>query len=290
MELELDRKEIFLVSVIILMILAWTIGNLGGAYFGMEDEKIEGDDEHGAESGAGGAVLEIPDFLGDVFFVFVILGTGAWFLVSNEGLKKKFMSGAAFLLIFSSLYFLDYIIPAVFSIFSRFGAILPEIEYSYIPDIIFGNGDQSIFSSVGSSVGILIFLCSMFVVIFLFIRYKKISEQSSETEEDISSTADKAITELHEGEDVRDVIIRNYQKMLIILEREGVKQEISFTPRELKRMALARLSLREGTIEEMTRLFEEAKYSDHPLGEKERSRTIDNLKQIRNELEGMEDA
>lgn len=293
MDLELDRKEMVLISVIILMILAWAIGNLGGAYFGMEDEKI--DREPGrAEGTAGGSPLGIPDFLegyaGNVFFVIVMLGFGGWFLFSDEGWKSKSIRGGAFLAVISLIYFSDYFLPKIFSISSRFEDVLPDIEYPSISDIVFGSNSQSIFSSAKSSIGILILLSSILALIFFYIRHKNLSEQSSETEENISSTADRAITELHEGEDVRDIIIRNYQKMLIVLEKEGVKQEISFTPRELEKMALSRLQLSEGTIDEMTRLFEEAKYSDHPLGEKERRRAIDNFKQIKDELKGMKNA
>jgi len=273
------------------MILAWLIGNLGGAYFGMQDEEIrrstERTDYDGEETPF---ALNIPSFLGNVLFFTVILGFGGWILFSDEGWKTKGLIGAVFFGMISVIRFSDYIIPRIFLIFSRVRAFFPDIEDSFTPDIGFGNGSEPFFSPIGSSIGVLIFLVSVLTVIFFFIRHKKLSEQRIEAEEDISSTAERAITELHKGEDVRDIIIRNYQKMLIILEKEGVKQEISFTPRELEKLALNKLSLTEGTIDEMTRLFEEAKYSDHPLGEKERNRAMDNFKQIKNELEGIEDA
>jgi len=275
------------------MILAWLIGNLGGAYFGMQDEEIGGTPERtDYERGETETLfdLDIPDYLGVVLFGTVILGFGGWILFSSENLKTKGMIGAVFFGMISVIRFSDLIIPRIFSIFSRFKAAFPDTEDSFVPDIGFGNGSDPFFSPVGSSIGILIFLISILALIFFFIRHKKLSEASSEAEEDISTTADKAITELHEGEDVRDIIIRNYQKMLIILEKEGIKQEISFTPRELEKLALHKLSLKEGTIDEMTRLFEEAKYSDHPLGEKERGRAIDNFKRIKDELEDMKNA
>ena len=293
MDTQFDRKEIFLVSVIILMILAWAIGNLGGAYFGMQDEFIEGEPGR-AEGSAGGSPVEIPDFLegylGYAFFSMIILGIGGWFLFSDEGWKRKSIRGGAFLAVISVIYFADHIIPKSLHLLSRFGGILPDFEFPSITEFIFGEGSQHVDPSFGSSIGILIFLSSILIVFFFFLRYRKFSEDSFTAEEDISSTADKAITELHEGEDVRDVIIRNYQKMLIILEREGLDQEISFTPRELEKMAVAKLSLTASTIDEMTRLFEEAKYSDHPLKEEERKRAIKNFEQIKDELEVVEHA
>lgn len=290
MDLDLDRKEIFLVSVIILMISAWTIGNLVGAYFGMEDEDIGGPTERAEHDGATTPFsLDIPDYLRDIFFVLIILAFGGGILSSDESWRGKSLRGAVFLCVISFIYFADYIFPIFLSTLSRFSSVFPDIDY-FFPEINFENGFEQIFSPIGYSVGILVLLTSVLVFILFFIRHKKLSKQSSETEEHISSTADRALTELHEGEDIRDVIIRNYQKMLIILEKEGIKQEISFTPRELEKIALSRLPLAEGTIDEMTRLFEEAKYSDHPLGDKERKRAIDNFKQIKDELEVLEDA
>ncbi|MFP4001041.1 MAG: DUF4129 domain-containing protein [Thermoplasmata archaeon] len=288
MDLDFDRKEIFIIGVVILLIVAWLIGNLSGAYFGMQDEEMNREPERLDHEGSGKA-LHIPDFVGDILFFTVILGLGAWFLFSEDGWKSKSIRGGAFLIVISVIYFSDYILSPFFSALSGFKSVLPDIEYPTIQDIGLGDVSRSTSSSIGPSIGILILLASTLVVVFFLIRQKKLSEQDPQTEEDISSTADKAITELHEGEEVRDVIIRNYQKMLIILEREGVKQKISFTPRELENIALDRLPLKKETIEEMTKLFEEAKYSHHPLGEKDRERALANFKQIRDELGDMKD-
>ncbi len=292
MDLQFDRKEMFFIGIVLLMILAWTLGNLSVAYFGMEDQAVNREPDNPDYEGGSSTpfAIDIPDFIRDILFVGVIAGFVGWLLFSNEGWKRKSLRGAAFLAVISVIYFSDYIFPKLLSILSLFGAFLPDVEYSSIPEVIFGEGSQQIFSSIGSSIAILVFLASILIALFLFLRYKKFSEEDSVAKEDISSTADRALTELHEGDDVRDVVIRNYQKMLIILEEEGVHQDISFTPRELEKMVLAKLTLTEETIDEMTELFEEAKYSDHPLGEKERNRAMDNFKQIREELEGVEDA
>ncbi len=292
MDLKLEGKEILLVSVIILMILAWLIGNLGAVYFGMEDEEVRGSPEREEYDDRDQTPLafDLPDFLGNLLFATAILGFGGWFFFSQESLRSKGIIGAVFLGFISVIRFSDRIMPIVFSALSRLKSVFPEIEDSYAPDIGIGDGSEPIFSPVDSSIWILLFFISILIVIFFFIRHKKLSEDEVETEEDISSTADRAITELHEGEGVRDIIIRNYQKMLIILEKEGVEQDISFTPRELENIALERLPLEERTIDEMTKLFELAKYSDHPLGDKERTRAIDNFKQIREELGGNENA
>ncbi len=294
MELDFDRKEIFLISVIILMIVAWTIGNLGGAYFGMEDERIERREREEPDYDEEGqiTVVDIPTNIVRIFFGgLLIAGVVSIFISPNEDVLESLYRHIPKLLLIGFIYLLIELGPYIERTGARLEQILrPDIEFPTISDILPGESTHPISSASGHSIGILIFLVSTVVIIFFLIRHKNLSLQSSDTEEDISSTADSAITELHEGEDVRDVIIRNYQKMLIILEREGVQQEISFTPRELEKMAVERLSLRKKTIDEMTKLFEEAKYSDHLLGKEERTRALDNFKQIKNEIEGKENA
>lgn len=294
MDLQFDRKEMFLIGIILLMILAWTLGNLSIAYFEMQEEDITGERQETGYSKGGQTAFDIPVWTIRAFFYgFLLVGIVSIFIAPKEDVMGSLWKHWPRLLFIGVLFGLSHIIPYI----ERFGTWLseglaPHVELPSMPEVFSENGSQSIFSSGGSSIAILILLASILVVVFFFIRHKKASEESSETEEDISSTADKAISELHyrDGDDVRDVIIRNYQKMLLILEEEGVHQEISFTPRELEKIALANLALTEETIDEMTGLFEEAKYSDHPLGEEERDRAIDNFKQIREELEGDKNA
>ncbi|MEF8835470.1 MAG: DUF4129 domain-containing protein [Candidatus Thermoplasmatota archaeon] len=276
------------------MILAWTIGNLGGAYFGMQDEELEGSDRRGSNYDDEGqsSAFNIPINLVRIFIGgLLIAGVISIFIAPNEAVLDSLFRNLPKLLIIGLIYLLIELFPYI----ERFGSWLEEslrinIDLPSMPEVLSENGSQPISPSSGYSIAILVLLASVLAVLFFFFRYKRISGGQSKTEEDISSTADRAITELHDGEDVRDVIIRNYQKMLIILEQEGIKQKISFTPRELEKMALSNLPLTEKTIDEMTALFEEAKYSDHPLSEKERNRAIKNFKQIKEEIEGMKNA
>ncbi|MEF8874780.1 MAG: DUF4129 domain-containing protein [Candidatus Thermoplasmatota archaeon] len=292
MDLQFDRKEMFFVGIVLLMILAWTLGNLGVAYFGMQDEDIGGEAEQPDYADGDTAAFDIPVKMVRYFFYGILVaGALSIFIGPKEDIKKTILNHIPRLGFIAVLFFLPEMLPYI----KRAGKwlnrrVISDIELPSMPEVFPETGSQQILSPFGSSIGVLILLGAILVIVFFIIRHKHASEESSETEEEISSTADKAITELHEGDDVRDVIIRNYQKMLIRLEEEGVHQDLSFTPRELEKMALAKLTLTEETIDEMTELFEEAKYSDHPLGEKERDRAIDNFKQIREELGGDKDA
>ncbi len=290
-ELKFNRKEVFLISVILFMILAWLIGNLGGAYFGLEDEKIERHMKQPDDEEAEASFNISTKLVRIVFFVFIIAGIVSIFIAPKENVKDAFLEHLPKLI---SIVFL-FLLFEMYRYIESLG-ILQEnlfdlnLEHPFISELLSEETSGSPLSDLGPSTVILIILISVLISVFFFIRYKKHSKQKSEREEDITSTADRAIREIHNGEDIKDVIIRNYQKMLIILEEEGIHQEISFTPRELEKKALSKLPLKEKTIDEMTTLFEEAKYSDHPLKEEKRDRAMENFRQIKAELEEEENA
>ncbi len=285
---QFKKKKIVIIGIIIILLLAWTLGNLSVSYFSMEGEDLwRGDETEVGDSGRSPAgYIDISKYIIDLavgaVFVFASIGI----LISpTEELKKK--AGQLFFTFIGVIvaWNRDLIRSYIFSI------DLPEINLPSFPNISFGEVIDPIRSSQATSnisgIGVLLFLVTVLVFTFLlFRRMESSSEDSKDKEENISKTADRALEELHEGKNVRDVIIRNYQKMCLILERKGVNQEISYTPRELENKALNQLSLKEKTIDKMTKLFEEAKYSDHPLKEKERDRAIENFKQIRDQLGG----
>lgn len=82
----------------------------------------------------------------------------------------------------------------------------------------------------------------------------------------VQRVLEEAAGELAEGRDARDVIIRLYGKLLSRL-RPVVGSVDPHTPEEIRTLHLERLGIRHGAAERLTRLFEEARYSSHPLGE-----------------------
>ena len=57
------------------------------------------------------------------------------------------------------------------------------------------------------------------------------------------------------------------------------------TPRELEDLAVRRLDVTADSAETLTSLFEEARYSEHALGEPDRDRAVRSLETIRADLE-----
>ncbi|MEF8831904.1 MAG: DUF4129 domain-containing protein [Candidatus Thermoplasmatota archaeon] len=105
-----------------------------------------------------------------------------------------------------------------------------------------------------------------------------------EMEESLSSTLNKAIDDLHEGEAVRSTIIRCYREMSRILEVSGAKNDDFKTPREFKDEAVKKIPVQEKIISNITYLFEEARYSPHTLGEDKRDRALQHLKKLKEGL------
>jgi len=90
-----------------------------------------------------------------------------------------------------------------------------------------------------------------------------------------------AIEELEVGGDVRSVILACFHRFCALLGARGITAQGALTPRELEGLAVERLRVSRDASETLTSLFEEARYSEHPLGEADRQRAIESLAGIR---------
>ncbi|MFO7791737.1 MAG: DUF4129 domain-containing protein [Candidatus Saliniplasma sp.] len=114
-----------------------------------------------------------------------------------------------------------------------------------------------------------------------------IEEDKKEVAEEISRTVDRAVEELSRGDDIREVIISVYQDVCTLLEESGVSNEDTITPREFKRKASRSLDIDEDVIKDITKTFEEARYSIHRLEEGDRERILNEFKKLKKEVEVM---
>ena len=136
--------------------------------------------------------------------------------------------------------------------------------------------------------GIVAFLLAQKVIPFMKSSPER-EEEEKGLEDQLSSTMDQAVTELRQGKDVHSTILRCYQRMCLILEEKGAKNFKFMTPREFEKQALRTLDVSTSKITEIREVFELAKYSGYELGEKERKKALNALKELRNELEGYDD-
>lgn len=82
----------------------------------------------------------------------------------------------------------------------------------------------------------------------------------------------RTLLDLEAGEDFRTAVLACYQRMCSLLETRGVRRQEPLTPREIEGLALAELGLSQGSVDDLTGLFEEARYSVHEIGPFQRDR------------------
>jgi hypothetical protein len=96
---------------------------------------------------------------------------------------------------------------------------------------------------------------------------------------------DESLDDLASEPDARAAIIKCYRRFERVAARARVPRAPWQTPDEFMVQALARLALPRPAVERLTRLFEIARFSDHPLEELERGRARRCLEEIRSVLE-----
>jgi Domain of unknown function (DUF4129) len=96
---------------------------------------------------------------------------------------------------------------------------------------------------------------------------------------------DDALQDLRLGSEVRQVILECFRRFCALLGRRGIPDQDNLTPRELEGLAVSRLQVPAEAAASLTFLFEEARYSEHALGEADRRRAVESLETLRAALE-----
>ena len=96
----------------------------------------------------------------------------------------------------------------------------------------------------------------------------------------LAQSAQDAIDALRSGESVEDAVIRSYLHMSRVLQEErDIQRESAMTPREFEHL-LAQLGFPPAPVQELTRLFEKARYGSQLSGEREEQRAVASLRAI----------
>ncbi len=189
-----------------------------------------------------------------------------------------------------------------------FGFLPLTVLFNLLPDIRLPFDISSPFPPSFLNIGLilLLFLFGIFFTVYIYLKVherrintakgenhisridgyissrEKIEEQ--DIEDSLSSTLDKAITEIDEGSDVRRTIINSYHEMTRVLEEKGAENDDHMTPREFKDQIIKEIPGAENFVSNITFLFEEARYSPHELKEKDRKEVIRHLEELKEEL------
>jgi hypothetical protein len=106
---------------------------------------------------------------------------------------------------------------------------------------------------------------------------------SAAAREELAKALAEASAALDAGADPRTTIVRLYQRLLVELVPK-VGDIDRLTAEEIRTLPLAQLNVRPDAAEALTRLFEEARYSTHPLGPSSADRCREALRAIEADL------
>jgi hypothetical protein len=95
------------------------------------------------------------------------------------------------------------------------------------------------------------------------------------------------LDDLRAEPDPRRAIILAYARMEATLSRGGVPREESEAPLEYIARALLELDVRPEPVHRLTDLFEQAKFSDHPIDAGMKEEALEALEDVRADLRGL---
>jgi hypothetical protein len=111
-------------------------------------------------------------------------------------------------------------------------------------------------------------------------------EHEQTVAEDFAASIGDAIDDLKSEPDARRAVIAAYARMETVLARNGLKRRPSETPVEYLRRILLGLTSRGDAVSRLTSLFEQAKFSKHPIDAAMKQDAINALQEIRDDLQG----
>jgi hypothetical protein len=110
------------------------------------------------------------------------------------------------------------------------------------------------------------------------------SAAGASVEDDVAASISLAIDDLESEPDARRAVIAAYARMEGVFGSHGMRREASETPMEYLRRILLGLTTRVEAVRRLTGLFEQAKFSDHPVDGSMKQDAIDALRVIRDDL------
>ena len=125
-------------------------------------------------------------------------------------------------------------------------------------------------------------LLAVFAAIVM--RRRALSLEARTIEEALAEVMDDALDDIRAENDPRRAIIAAYARMEKLLAGFGRARAPSEAPFEYLARVLLELRVSRHPVEALTELFERAKFSAHALGAEDKSRAIDSLEAVRDEL------
>lgn len=288
--MDLKEKKLLVFSIFIVFLSSWFIGNLmnlrvvGGEEFVFFPEGFEN-----------------IAFISSIVFILIPISYISYISYRSKK-ESEFILNNLIILGFWIFVFFSGLVLIIFGIwpFTLLLRFLPNVPFGLDIDLSIG----PFYLNIGLI--LLILLIGMFFSIYIYLKvhesriktknrdlglsdiekniYSKEKTKQETIEDSLSSTLNKAITEIDEGGDIRNTVINSYYEMTKLLEEKGAENEESMTPREFKEEITKKIPSTKNFVSNITFLFEEARYSPHELREKDRNEVIDQLEELKEEL------
>jgi hypothetical protein len=156
-------------------------------------------------------------------------------------------------------------------------APLPDPS-SHIPPTVFtANPSQWVVTAVAIGMAVLLFGLGIFV--YWYYLKKKHSGELHPIQR-LANEAQNALDEIYAGGNLKNIILRCYAQMNAAVQQSyGIRREAALTPREFEQI-LVEKGLPQAPVQNLTLLFEEARYSSKEAGEREEHKAISSLEAI----------
>lgn len=245
-----------------------------------------------APSGPSAPPVALPPFLLQAaIYAILIAGFGA--LLYAIITKQKWLSQD---IVGSLLGFL--IMLALLWLFAGLGSGIRQAPDEGDQDGVPPDGTPPLEGVAGPSsalLGALFWLVIFGAFVYFFARHRvrlravarpAVSQASQEAREQAQAAIERTLEELAAAGDPRQAIFRCYVELREILAAHGLREAQSATPREFELAAEMLLVLPAGELSALVALFEEARYSQHAMGEAEAARARSHLEAVREALTG----
>jgi len=146
-----------------------------------------------------------------------------------------------------------------------------------------------------TAVGLLAAIAGSILGVFILLRPRKpfdvltqpAASDPAQNVEEFKEIIDETRYLLETGSDFRSTIIRCYKALCTLLDKSGVLQQASLTPREFEKKTIAKLGIRD-SVHQLTTLFEKARYSSEIVSSYEAKNAQECLGRLSLELGGLE--
>lgn len=190
----------------------------------------------------------------------------------------------------SLIFYFKKSLSSILRIILSMTGIFIVIGFAYVVSLLIGftysNTYVKISFSSSEIMGSIPIAVPIIILLFILIYFgaKFIPVKSVAKDEDLKESIGKMIGELRFSDDIRGAIMKAYYDLSNMLRKHGIIEEEYLTPREFEHICMKKIKMDIKPFETLVNLFEEARYSNHPLDETQRKIAIEALESIRNAL------